>query len=127
MAESALPLAALLFRHLISTLDGYCEATKYHDETLPARVFQSAEFCGMCGPKFCSMHHSRTIEEGIAQMTKEREEKGPAKLAHGRRDARRLSSLSLPSLPLKSADVYANHTEVLCSKAQEMQRRSTGD
>jgi hypothetical protein len=25
----------------------------------------------MCGPKFCSMHHSRTIEEGIAQLAAE--------------------------------------------------------
>ncbi|HJU91039.1 MAG TPA: phosphomethylpyrimidine synthase ThiC [Gemmatimonadaceae bacterium] len=43
-------------------------AQEYHDETLPAEYFKSAEFCAMCGPKFCSMHHSRTIEEGIAQM-----------------------------------------------------------
>jgi hypothetical protein len=30
----------------------------------------------MCGPKFCSMHHSRTIEEGIAQLAREVEERG---------------------------------------------------
>jgi hypothetical protein len=29
----------------------------------------------MCGPKFCSMHHSRTIEEGIAQLARELEER----------------------------------------------------
>jgi hypothetical protein len=29
----------------------------------------------MCGPKFCSMHHSKTIEEGIAQMAAELEER----------------------------------------------------
>jgi phosphomethylpyrimidine synthase len=46
-------------------------AQEYHDETLPAEYFKSAEFCGMCGPKFCSMHHSRTIEEGIAQLAAE--------------------------------------------------------
>jgi len=46
-------------------------AREYHDETLPAEYFKSAEFCAMCGPKFCSMHHSRTIDEGIAQMAKE--------------------------------------------------------
>jgi hypothetical protein len=28
----------------------------------------------MCGPKFCSMHHSRTIEEGIAAMAAEQKE-----------------------------------------------------
>ncbi len=26
-----------------------------HDETLPHDAFKSAEFCAMCGPKFCSM------------------------------------------------------------------------
>jgi hypothetical protein len=25
----------------------------------------------MCGPKFCSMHHSRTIEEGVAALARE--------------------------------------------------------
>jgi phosphomethylpyrimidine synthase len=46
-------------------------AQEYHDETLPAEYFKSAEFCAMCGPKFCSMHHSRTIDEGIAAMARE--------------------------------------------------------
>jgi predicted Zn-dependent peptidase len=32
----------------------------------------------MCGPKFCSMHHSRTIDDGIAQLAKEMAEKGTA-------------------------------------------------
>ena len=48
-------------------------AREYHDETLPAEYFKSAEFCAMCGPKFCSMHHSRTIDEGIRAMAMERE------------------------------------------------------
>jgi phosphomethylpyrimidine synthase len=43
-------------------------AREYHDETLPAEYFKSAEFCAMCGPKFCSMHHSRKIDEQIAEM-----------------------------------------------------------
>ena len=43
-------------------------AREYHDETLPAEYFKSAEFCAMCGPRFCSMHHSRTIEAGIAEL-----------------------------------------------------------
>ena len=50
-------------------------AQEYHDETLPAEYFKSAEFCGMCGPRFCSMHHSRTIEEGIAALAAEAAEK----------------------------------------------------
>jgi phosphomethylpyrimidine synthase len=48
-------------------------AREFHDETLPAEYFKSAEFCAMCGPKFCSMHHSRTIEEGIARLAAEAE------------------------------------------------------
>ena len=50
-------------------------AQEYHDETLPAEYFKSAEFCGMCGPRFCSMHHSRTIEDGIAALAAELAEK----------------------------------------------------
>src|SRR5687768_18254411 len=49
-------------------------AREYHDEALPAEYFKSAEFCAMCGPKFCSMHHSRTIEEGLAELARERAE-----------------------------------------------------
>jgi phosphomethylpyrimidine synthase len=29
-------------------------AKEYHDETLPAEGFKDAEFCSMCGPKFCA-------------------------------------------------------------------------
>ena len=43
-------------------------AREYHDEALPAEYFKSAEFCAMCGPKFCSMHHSRSIDDGIRAM-----------------------------------------------------------
>ena len=38
-------------------------AREYHDETLPHEYFKSAEFCSMCGPRFCSMHVNRTIDE----------------------------------------------------------------
>lgn len=48
-------------------------AREYHDETLPAEYFKSAEFCAMCGPRFCSMHHSRTLEEMLAEYTREAE------------------------------------------------------
>jgi phosphomethylpyrimidine synthase len=30
-------------------------ARAMHDETLPHEAFKNAEFCSMCGPKFCSM------------------------------------------------------------------------
>ena len=42
-------------------------AKKFHDETLPAEYFKSAEFCSMCGPKFCSMKVSTHIENWDAK------------------------------------------------------------
>jgi phosphomethylpyrimidine synthase len=46
-------------------------AREYHDEARPADYFKSAEFCAMCGPKFCSMHHTRAIDQAIAEMAAE--------------------------------------------------------
>jgi phosphomethylpyrimidine synthase len=40
-------------------------ARELHDEALPAEYFKSAEFCAMCGPKFCSMHITREIEREL--------------------------------------------------------------
>ena len=37
-------------------------AKQMHDETLPDGYFKTAEFCSMCGPKFCSMHVTREIQ-----------------------------------------------------------------
>ncbi len=36
-------------------------AQAYHDETLPAEGAKIAQFCSMCGPKFCSMAISQAI------------------------------------------------------------------
>jgi phosphomethylpyrimidine synthase len=41
-------------------------AREYHDATLPAEYFKSAEFCSMCGPKFCSMHLTRDLQRAEA-------------------------------------------------------------
>jgi phosphomethylpyrimidine synthase len=38
-------------------------ARSMHDETLSDEYFKTAEFCSMCGPKFCSMHINRAVEE----------------------------------------------------------------
>jgi phosphomethylpyrimidine synthase len=38
-------------------------ARSMHDETLPQDSFKHAEFCSMCGPKFCSMHINHQIRE----------------------------------------------------------------
>jgi len=37
------------------------KAKEFHDETLPQDVFKEAEFCSMCGPKFCSYKISKEI------------------------------------------------------------------
>ncbi len=42
-------------------------ARELHDEALPAEYFKSAEFCAMCGPKFCSMHITREIERKLGE------------------------------------------------------------
>ncbi len=43
-------------------------ARELHDESLPAEYFKSAEFCAMCGPKFCSMHITREIERKYGEQ-----------------------------------------------------------
>ena len=44
-------------------------ARSMHDETLPAEHFKTAEFCSMCGPKFCSMRIHSHLEELAAKQT----------------------------------------------------------
>ncbi|MDP9424978.1 MAG: phosphomethylpyrimidine synthase ThiC [Actinomycetota bacterium] len=39
-------------------------AQAMHDETLPDDYFKTAEFCSMCGPKFCPMHNFRDVDWG---------------------------------------------------------------
>lgn len=50
-------------------------AREYHDETLPHEYFKSAEFCSMCGPRFCSMHVNRTVDEYNKKLKEEFKEK----------------------------------------------------
>lgn len=50
-------------------------AKEYHDETLPAEGFKEAEFCSMCGPKFCSMHISQELTALGQKNQEERKEK----------------------------------------------------
>jgi phosphomethylpyrimidine synthase len=45
-------------------------ARAMHDETLPAEYFKSAEFCSMCGPKFCSMQSQYRLD-GIDEVLAE--------------------------------------------------------
>ncbi len=38
-------------------------ARAMHDETLPHEAFKSAEFCSMCGPKFCAYKISQNVQK----------------------------------------------------------------
>ncbi len=44
------------------------KAKEYHDETLPQDVFKDAEFCSMCGPKFCSYKISQEIVKNNPEL-----------------------------------------------------------
>lgn len=47
-------------------------ARSYHDETLDHDYYKSAEFCTMCGPKWCPMHNFRNIDwEEVSLVVKE--------------------------------------------------------
>ncbi|HEY9713706.1 MAG TPA: phosphomethylpyrimidine synthase ThiC, partial [Chroococcales cyanobacterium] len=49
-------------------------ARAFHDETLPAEGAKEAQFCSMCGPKFCSMSITQQlgeIDESNAESTAE--------------------------------------------------------
>lgn len=46
-------------------------AKEYHDETLPQDVFKEAEFCSMCGPKFCSYKITQKIVKNHGETIKE--------------------------------------------------------
>ncbi|HEY0279152.1 MAG TPA: phosphomethylpyrimidine synthase ThiC [Solirubrobacterales bacterium] len=39
-------------------------ARRMHDETLADDFFKTAEFCSMCGPKYCPMHNFRDVDWG---------------------------------------------------------------
>jgi phosphomethylpyrimidine synthase len=43
-------------------------AQSMHDEDLPHEAFKTAEFCSMCGPKFCSMKISQAVDEYNAEL-----------------------------------------------------------
>ncbi|BDG07714.1 phosphomethylpyrimidine synthase ThiC [Anaeromyxobacter paludicola] len=55
-------------------------AQRMHDETLPHEAFKSAEFCSMCGPKFCSMKiHTHLAEAALNGGEQEPAAAPPAK------------------------------------------------
>jgi phosphomethylpyrimidine synthase len=50
-------------------------ARAMHDQTLPHPAHKSAEFCSMCGPRFCSMHIVREMNQEQPRETEELAEK----------------------------------------------------
>jgi phosphomethylpyrimidine synthase len=54
-------------------------ARALHDEDLPHEAFKTAEFCSMCGPKFCSMRISQAVDEYNAKRKSEDREALAAK------------------------------------------------
>jgi len=52
-------------------------AQSMHDETLSDDYFKTAEFCSMCGPKYCPMHNFKDVDWGavkavVAERKRER-------------------------------------------------------
>ena len=52
-------------------------ARSMHDETLADDYFKTAEFCSMCGPKYCPMHNFKDVDwdavrEAVAERKRER-------------------------------------------------------
>ena len=70
-------------------------AKSMHDETLPEEYFKTAEFCSMCGPKFCSMKvHTHLEEKGIAPVI----ESAPAELIADEHEAHLKAGVVAPKL-----------------------------
>lgn len=49
-------------------------ARAMHDETLPDDYYKTAEFCSMCGPKFCPMHNFREVDWGALERAANEQE-----------------------------------------------------
>jgi phosphomethylpyrimidine synthase len=47
-------------------------AKEFHDETLPAEGAKDAQFCSMCGPKFCSMSITQDVRNLSVEPTEQK-------------------------------------------------------
>ncbi|NLY03228.1 MAG: phosphomethylpyrimidine synthase ThiC [Campylobacter sp.] len=47
-------------------------AREYHDESLPGESFKTAEFCSMCGPKFCAYKISKEVASKTCEHFKDK-------------------------------------------------------
>jgi len=69
-----------------------------HDETLPHDHFKTAEFCSMCGPRFCSMRISTDVHEKL------RAEAGLAPAKDAAKDAANGGAHALPDIHALAAE-----------------------
>jgi phosphomethylpyrimidine synthase len=53
-------------------------ARAMHDETLADEYFKTAEFCSMCGPRYCPMHNFRNVDWEAIRATVEKRRAAPA-------------------------------------------------
>jgi phosphomethylpyrimidine synthase len=57
-------------------------AQQMHDETLADDYFKTAEFCSMCGPRFCPMHNFKDVDwDEVRAVIESRRSKTQAKAA----------------------------------------------
>jgi phosphomethylpyrimidine synthase len=64
-------------------------ARSMHDETLADDYFKTAEFCSMCGPKYCPMHNFRDVDwDEIRTVVADRKRARHAAVAAGWRAAK---------------------------------------
>ncbi len=76
-------------------------AQAMHDETLADDYFKSAEFCSMCGPKYCPMHNFKDLDwDALRAAVATRKASGtvPSAVAHGDDEAEGLTRRAVGSL-----------------------------
>jgi phosphomethylpyrimidine synthase len=58
-------------------------AQAMHDETLADDYFKTAEFCSMCGPKYCPMHNFKDLDwDALRRAVEERRKDEASRPAH---------------------------------------------
>jgi phosphomethylpyrimidine synthase len=66
---SPVPIGTVPIYEVISCVGAPEEMT---GETLPDDYFKTAEFCSMCGPKFCPMHNFHDVDRGSLKRVAEK-------------------------------------------------------
>jgi len=63
-------------------------ARAYHDETLGHDYYKDAEFCSMCGPKWCPMHNFRDVDWHEIEMVAKEQDDAAASAGPGEASVR---------------------------------------